>query len=174
MRDDIRALPQTKLLRELFHYDPLNGDLHWKSIPKNFRRARVGDKVGTVGAHGYLMVGIRRQQYFAHRIIWKMVTGNEPPSFIDHIDGNKLNNAWENFRLVTNGQNIWNSKRRKDNKSGVKGVCIKRVGNWTRYAAYISTGGKQYKLGLFKTLDEAAAVRTMAAEKLHGEFMRTG
>lgn len=100
-----------------------------------------------------------------------MVTGNEPPSFIDHIDGNKLNNAWENFRLVTNGQNIQNSKiRYRNNRSGVKGVCWDT--SHKTWKAYITVNGKQLRLGRFKTLADAAAVRHAAAIKLHGEYMR--
>jgi hypothetical protein len=169
-REDIKPLPSLERLNELFVYDPESGDLRWKSIPKNFRRARVGDLVGTVSAKGYRVVGIDRGYYLVHRIIWKMVTGQDPADLIDHEDTNRLNNRWRNLREATNGPNICNSRLRKDNSSGVKGICWDRGHNAWR--AYISAGHGQIKLGRFKDKRDAIAARMKAAEEMHGQFMR--
>lgn len=165
MRSDIKPLPSLERLRQLFAYDSDNGELRWKSIPKNFRRAKVGDLVGTINRTGYLVVGIDRRYYYVHRIIWKLVTGDDPIDQIDHRDGNRLNNRLANFRPVSNRANIWNSKLRVDNQSGYKGVHYKR-GRWRA----VLTG--RGHLGCFTTKEQAAQVWREAAEKQRGEFFR--
>lgn len=168
IRADIKPLPSLDRLNELFVYDAASGDLRWKTIPQHFKRAKVGDLVGAIGAKGYRVVGIARVYYLVHRIIWKMVTGSDPVDQIDHIDGDRLNNRWANFRPISNGQNIWNSKLRKDNALGVKGVHLKRG----RYRAVLSGNGKQKHIGCFATLEEAAAAWRSAASKQRGQYYR--
>jgi hypothetical protein len=170
-RSDIKPLPSLERLNELFVYEPLTGDLRWKSVPKKFQRAKVGDLVGTIGAKGYRIVGVDRVQYLAHRIIWKMVTGEEPADQIDHEDTNRLNNRWTNFRPVTNGKNVWNSKLRKDNKSGFKGVHFKQ-GRWRAVLGGSSEGKRQKHIGCFATAEEAASAWRAAAEVQRGEYFR--
>lgn len=170
-RSDIKPLPSLERLNELFVYDPLTGDLRWKSIPANFRRAKVGDIAGTIGWKGYRVVGIDRVYYLAHRIIWKMMTGEEPADQIDHEDTDRLNNRWANLRPVTNGKNVWNSKLRKDNKSGFKGVHFKQ-GRWRAVLGGAVNGKKQQHLGCFATAEEAARAWCRAAEKQRGEYYR--
>lgn len=167
-RSDIKPLPSLERLNELFTYEPLTGDIRWKSIPANFRRAKVGDIVGTIGARGYLIVGVDRVQYLSHRIIWKMVTGADPADQVDHADTNRLNNRWLNLRDATNGPNRWNTGLAKNNSSGVKGVAQKGVG----WVAYISAGKGQQRLGYFRNKSDAIAARLKAAEELHGQFLR--
>lgn len=165
-RSDIKPLPSLDRLNELFTYDPASGELRWKSVPSQFKRAKVGDLVGTVGARGYLVVGIDRVYYLVHRIIWKMVTGQEPFDQIDHEDRNRLNNRWDNLREATNGQNRWNTSLAKNNTSGVKGVC------WDAKRQVWNASINKTRIGRFKSKDAAIAARLKAAEELHGQFMR--
>lgn len=59
---------------------------------------------------------------------------------------------------------------RADNKSGVKGVC------WDAYhqkwAAYISIGARQRKLGRFEEFADAVSAVEAERENLHGEYAR--
>src|SRR5687768_7944839 len=167
-RSDIRPLPPVERLRELFSYDPLTGVLSWKSNPK-FKGLPVG-RCGTIGRCGYLMVGIDRNYFLSHRIIWKMVTGCEPQDQIDHIDGDRLNNRFDNLREASNGQNRCNIKIQKNNKSGFKGVCWEA--SHKAWKAYISHNGTQRKLGRFKDLSSAVEAVRCERERLHGEFAR--
>jgi hypothetical protein len=118
----------------------------------------------------YLVIGIDRKYYKAHRIIWKLVTGAEPPAFIDHIDGDNLNNRWENLRAATNGQNIQNAKLRKDNKSGHKGVCWDK--SHKAWSVHVAVNGKQKKFGRYKDLTAAISVANRVRLELHGSFAR--
>ncbi len=169
-RIDIKPLPPIERLNELFTYDQLTGDIRWKSVPPKFQRAKVGDLVGTVGAKGYLIVGVDRVQYLAHRIIWKMVKGADPVDQVDHEDTNRLNNRWLNLREAANGPNLYNSRLRSDNKSGFKGVCWDKSHN--AWAAYIAAGDGHKRIGRFKLKADAISARLKAAEELHGQFMR--
>ena len=70
--------------------------------------------------NGYLRISIRNKQYSIHRLVWE--TFNQPiPEgyYIDHIDGNKSNNALSNLRLVTQSDNMKNAM-----KNGHKGQIL--------------------------------------------------
>lgn len=185
-RKPIRILPAVELLRSLLDYDPVTGSLRWKSksatshLNKIFNSKYAGKAAGSMSAgraHGdnkYLVVGVRDagryQQFPAHRIIWKIVTGEEPPPLIDHKDGDAVNMKWNNLRAATNGQNIRNAKLRSDNISGVKGV------SWDsghkKWRAIISIDKRYVRLGRYDTIAQARAVIELEREKMHGEFAR--
>jgi hypothetical protein len=176
-RIDIKPLPSLEWLRELLSYDKRSGVLTWKVLPTTSRsnichNNKCGGKIaGTIGPKGYVMIGIGQIYYLAHRIIWKLMTGFDPVDQIDHIDANKSNNRWSNLREATNGLNIQNSKVRKDNTSGIKGV------HWDmqhkKWRAVISANGKSMRLGRYSSLNEAARVISRARLEMHGSFART-
>lgn len=175
-RSDIKPLPSLERLNELLTYDPGTGILTWKVLPAISRsnicfNNKCGGKVaGTVGRRGYIMLGIGKVYYLAHRIIWKMQTGIDPVDIIDHEDADRSNNRWLNLREAANGPNIQNSKLRVDNSSGVKGV------HWDaqhkKWRAVLTTNGVSVRLGRFASLEEAASVIEAARMRDHGEFAR--
>lgn len=91
--------------------------------------------------------------------------------FVDHRDGDSLNNRRSNLRESTNAENNRNQKVRSDSGSGVKGVRF----YWPngKWAATISVGGKNRHLGYFEAIDQAKAAYAQAAERHFGEFART-
>ncbi len=88
---------------------------------------------------------------------------------IDHIDSDGLNNRKSNLRLCTGGQNIQNSRRRKDNSSGYKGVHL----HGHKWQARIVKDNKRVSIGQFHTPEEAALAYDLAAREHYGEFART-
>lgn len=110
-----------------------------------------------------------------HRIIMK---ANDSKVHVDHIDGNGLNNQKINLRLCSAGQNVCNSKLRKNNKSGFKGVSQYTAAKvWKDYygpvyRARIIFKDKEISLGYFKCPKEAAKARDLKAKELHGEFAK--
>lgn len=168
-RAPIKTLPSAEELRALLSYDEQTGDLRWKRVRARAHRIKVGEVAGSMTDRGYLAVGIRRRQYLAHRVIWKMVTGSDPVDQIDHVDGNRTNNRLANLRPATNGQNRYNTKLAKNNKSGVKGVSWDRGRAWV---SYITAGGPQIRLGRFKNKNDAILARCSAEAQMHGEFAR--
>lgn len=94
------------------------------------------------------------------------VLSAQPGEIVDHIDRNGLDNRRSNLRRATPSQNQFNSKRRRDNTSGYKGVCTARK----RWRAEIKANGKRIRLGTFGTPEEAARAYNAAALRLHGQF----
>jgi hypothetical protein len=102
-----------------------------------------------------------------HRTILKANLGE----FVDHKDGNGLNNQKSNLRICTMNGNMQNRKRYKNNTTGFKGVYFNK--DRKKYRAQIRVDGKRICIGGFKTPIEAAQAYDSAAIKLHGEFAVT-
>lgn len=156
----------------LFDYDPETGSLTWRLSTNSFKK---GEEAGSVsGAHGYTdyrNVVVFGDRYKAHRLIWLMRTGSWPSGHIDHMDGNGLNNKWDNLREATPSQNAMNQKVRSDSASGCKGISYdKRRDMWY---AYIDIDGSRVHLGRHENKDEAVAVRLAAEKRYHGEYARS-
>jgi hypothetical protein len=88
---------------------------------------------------------------------------------VDHINGNSLDNRKTNLRICTRFQNNWNAPRRRDNRSGCKGVnWNKRVKLWI---ARIQVNNRRICLGYFKNKRDARQVYQQAAKRYFGEFL---
>ena len=128
---------------------------------------KQGSEVGTVDKGGYLKTLIKRKPYRLHRIIFMMHHGYLP-EFIDHIDGNTLNNRIENLREATHSQNQHNRKINKNNSTGVKGVTW--YGNRNSFKARCCVNGKSHHVGYFKKLEDAEkAIKSFRIEH-HNDF----
>ena len=86
----------------------------------------------------------------------------------DHRDGDGLNNQRGNLRRCSPVQNGGNSKMKRTNKSGIKGVSWnKRKGKWE---SCICIDYKTVHLGCFDDKEMAAQAYQSAAVKRFGEF----
>lgn len=140
-------------LRELLDYDPATGVFTWKakSAPRS-NRMKIGEVAGSVGVHGYVIVGVGGSAYRAHRLAWFYVHGEWPSKSIDHINGKRADNRIANLRDVSvteNNRNLTRAKRQSE--SGLLGVC-KSGKRWS--AQLRGTAGKRH-LGTFDTPEEA-------------------
>lgn len=89
--------------------------------------------------------------------------------YIDHIDGNGLNNQASNLRRCTASENGSNrTKLNKNNTSGVPGV--RRRADTRRWSAHIMVDRKTISLGCCDTLEEALALRKAAERKYFKSF----
>lgn len=154
-------------LREVLHYDPETGVFTW--LGRSRRRGLVAGYTETVGYH-VIFVGTRAagKLYKAHRLAWLYMTGEWPTDMIDHANGNKTDNRWVNLRAADRSRNLINSRRRRDNTTGFKGVSLNRG----RYMASLTKGGKTMNLGRFDTAEEAHEAYCAAAREHFGEFAR--
>ena len=124
-------------------------------------------KSNTVYARGEGGNATKRHRVFIHNVIM----GNSKGLFVDHIDGDGLNNRRCNMRLATRAQNMRNQKKNSRNTSGLKGVSFdKRREKWY---AKIKLNRIEKFLGYFASPEEAHAVYFAASRELHGEFGRT-
>jgi hypothetical protein len=152
-------------LRVLFDYNPDTGEFNWKVKVKG---RKLGRAAGYKNSHGYILIGVRRKMYYAHRLAWLYVFGDFPECQIDHINCNKSDNRISNLRLATGSQNKANSKLRSDSKNGLKG--IKKKGN--RWKAKIKVNGVETSLGIFDSKQDAHDAYCKAALELFREFAR--
>lgn len=100
-----------------------------------------------------------------HRVIMS-AKGKE--MFVDHIDGDGLNNQRDNLRLSTNSQNQMNRHKTKGN-SKYKGVSLVPYGKSHKWRPSIFTNNKKIQV-FVNTETEAAKTYNQLAEKYFGEF----
>lgn len=120
--------------------------------------------------HYTLADGRRRCRHTQmHRSILEL-SGVAPGRRVDHRDGNGLNNQLSNLRPADAAKNNYNSRLRKDNSSGYKGVRLTRNGNWE---ARIRHNRRLISLGRFVSPELAAVAYDRAAIELFGDFALT-
>ena len=162
-------------LREAVSYNAETGVLVWGGRPEghfNTKRAfstwnaqHAGKPAfSTKTGNGYLKGTFNGVELLAHRVAWLIISGDWPESDIDHVDGNRTNNAARNLRSVTRTENLRN-RGWKGNRQGAMGVYLHKASGL--YAARIGRDGKAKSLGYFKTIEEAKNAR-LAAERAHG------
>jgi len=116
----------------------------------------------------------KQKAVLLHRVILALKLDRDllTGEYVDHKDGNGLNNTRGNLRLATREQNMANRRKHSNNTSGFKGVCWhKHKGKWQ---AQISVSGTIIHLGRFTSKEAAYAAYCDAAEKYHGEFANDG
>jgi hypothetical protein len=159
------AKPTQKELWHYFDYDPETG-LFYIRVRRRGSYLQIGDQVGckqSINKHlMYLMIVFDKKRYLAHHLAWVYMTGKWPKQ-VDHLDGNPLNNAWDNLREVTQSQNMRNAKKAKHNQSGCTGVSWDKK----RHKWRVQVCNKH--IGHFEEFDDACTARRIA-EKLEGGF----
>ena len=141
----------------------------WKDYEtvKNFKWNTSSRQSRTqwVWAHDPKNADINRRKVAMHNLIMC------PPEglYVDHINGNGLDNRRSNLRIVTKQQNTFNSAH-KGGTSKYKGVCLeKESGMWK---AYITKDGKKKSIGRFALEDDAARAYDKEAISLFREHAK--
>lgn len=101
---------------------------------------------------------------YLHRVI----VGAAKGQYVDHINGNTLDNRKCNLRIVTNQENCQNLlNSRKNNSSGYRGVSFNKT--YGKYEAYYWKNYTKYTVGYYDTAEEANT-QVVAARKTHLPF----
>ena len=137
-------------LREILNYNPDTGIFTWKK--RTTRSDLLGKTAGSPHSSGYISIAILNQKRLAHRLAWLYMTGKWPVNHIDHIDGDKTNNAFSNLRDVTRSENLHNViKPKKNNKINLLGVSAHQ-GKWRMQ---IMINGARIRASGFDTPEQA-------------------
>lgn len=128
---------------------PLVSAFNWSAL-------RVTD------SHVYASAG--KNRVLMHRLITAAPRGY----FVDHINGNSLDNRRENLRVCTARQNFQNRTRMSNSRNPYKGIAQSK--HKTRWCARIRVDGTRTTLGWFDTPEEAADAYDRAAIAAFGEF----
>jgi len=91
-----------------------------------------------------------------HRLVWEWEYGSVP-RYLDHINGDRMDNRLCNLRPATLSLNAHNTRRRI-RESLPAGVFRTRGSGVSPYGACISHHNKTRYLGVFATVEEAEAV----------------
>lgn len=146
-------------LKETLDYTPLTGVFTWRK--KTCRKVVAGTIAGSNQTNGYACIRINKRLYLTHRLVFLYMQGYLPTLDVDHINGIRTDNRWDNLREVTRQDNLRNSAKPSTNTSGVIGV------SWSnqrqKWFARISVNNKTKYLGVFENFDEAVLARTTAS-----------
>jgi hypothetical protein len=142
-------LTQEKL-KEMLSYCPITGQFKWKK--KIGKRITVGNIAGCSNQDGYIQISIEKKIYAGHRLAWFYTHGEWPKQQVDHIDGNRSNNAIANLRDVSSSDNRCNQARHR--AGNLPGVSWHKLHcKWM--ARTRTTNGVRKHLGWFITQEEA-------------------
>ena len=151
----------------------LNYQISWRGRVMNTNTGRI--LKNTFGSHGYLHVGLSKNGKVKTHCIHVMVaqawvSNPEDKKCVDHIDGDKTNNHYENLRPATHAENNRNRSKRANATSKYYGVCFHKKSN--KWTAQIQIEGVRKNLGYFTDEKEAAAVFNKAAAEHYVEFAK--
>lgn len=160
---DMKSSITIEYLNHNLSIDRELGHLIWKT------GRRRGLRAGCPSTRGYWVMGVNKRLTGVHRVMWMLANQELIPDGmeIDHINGNPSDNRPANLRLAQR----WQNKANSDSERGVSGI---RGVTWSkrkqRWHAQISHKNKCVFLGYFDRLEDAAAARKTAEEKIHGDF----
>jgi hypothetical protein len=136
------AISHTRL-KEILRYHPDTG---------RFFSYKTNRFVGALDEKGYIRVLADGKLYRAHRLAWFYMSGEWPKNQIDHINGDKADNSWNNLRDVVQTLNMLNKhKAHKNNSTYTLGVT--KVGD--KFYPRLRINGKLIYLGTFSSLEAA-------------------
>lgn len=119
--------------------------------------------------NGYIKVTYNGVVMLGHRLAWFLYYKEQPPTQIDHINGDKTDNRIHNLRPTSTSQNQMNISVHTRSKTGIKGIMPVRGG--ALYRAEVCVGGKRYQKHS-KDITVLEAWVLSKREELHAEYAR--
>ncbi len=148
----IYTKPLDKSLLKGFKYSPQTGLIFRNKVKNNGKVGPVLTQNGT----GYRSITINGNKYLQHRLCFLFKGVDIPEGMcVDHLNGHRSDNRWENLRLVTHVQNSIN---RVEHREGTIPYIYhsKKRSSWS-VRKYID--GEKTHFGFFKDKDEAIKER---------------
>jgi hypothetical protein len=104
-KSDRMPLPPADLLRSLLEYDPATGSLIWKvrgglyptKGDNGFNSRFAGKRAGREKVRGHRQINIDGVHYSEGRLIWKIMTGEDPDGYVFHRNDDHGDMRWHNL-----------------------------------------------------------------------------
>lgn len=158
------AIPRD--IESVIYYKPDTGEFIWRVSPSG--SVSKGDPAGYVSkSNGYLYIRYKGKQMRAHRLAYYLM-GLPIPEQIDHKDGVRTNNRWNNLREANAAENGWNRRGTK-NALGIKGIRYHKG----RYEARLDCAGEHHS-ARFSNLTQAQTWLNHKRQTLHKEYANGG
>lgn len=154
-------------LRLILDYNPNTGVFTWlerNDVRPEWNTRWAGKVAGVKMSNGYKAIGISSKKNLCHRLAFLYMEGSIPEQ-VDHIDGNRENNKWENLRAVDNFINSRNQKLRSTNTSGHNGVYWSK--SKSKWYVRVGLNGKNLHGGYFENKEDAIEARLKLDLKLN-------
>lgn len=103
----------------------------------------------------------------AHRLAWRLQTGQWPENLVDHRNLNKQDNCFDNLRDATRSENEFNKPANKNGLSGERGVYFDSC--LCRWKIGITANGNRFVAYASHKISAILAARLIRRE-LHGDF----
>ena len=129
---------------------------HWQAKPSK--------RTAYARRSGYPELG-----YCGCILMHRQILGAKPGQFVDHIDGNGLNNQRSNLRLCA----LVDNQRRRfvhTSASGFRGVQHRPWLKSRPWSAHICVNDRKLHLGYFPSAEDAARAYDKAAREVFGDF----
>lgn len=156
-------------------YFPETGELQWLSRDGYDRQARFWNTkyagkpaITATDNRGYKSGKLCGKYLSGHIAAVAIMTGKIPEGEVDHINGNRSDNRWENLRVVSRSENQRNKRQHVNNTSGVTGVHFDVKSR--KWRAKIGNR----VIGFFNEFANAALARALSVELEGGYTERHG
>lgn len=127
--------------------------MYVKLVKNKFRRNTDGYAIGYIDKK--------------HLALSRYIMNYNGKNYVDHINGNRLDNRLENLRVVTPTQNARNKRSRQGSSSQYVGVTFEKKSK--KWVAQLKIGAKNIKIGRFVTEYDAHIARKQTEQKYWNE-----
>ena len=133
-------------IKDFYDYDPETGAVTHKKPGKRYGRPAGTWRKDGGGLVLQPRINGKQLRFQGARVIWYLHTGEDPgDKCIDHINGDRNDNRFQNLRLASHRENCWNRR-------GVRGYWRNR----NAWRVDIRYDGLTLACGNFQTEEEAA------------------
>ena len=150
-----------------------NYQVSWWGRVRNSKTGRI--LKNSLSGNTYLTVGLckmgKAKSFTVHVLVARTwIKNSDEKRCVDHIDGDKTNNHYDNLRWASHSENSRNQKIQTNTSSIYKGVSLNKQSK--KWVAHITVNNKLQHLGVFTSEREAAKSYNAAALEHYKEFAR--